>query len=225
MGWWRERGRGRRGMSGHAVQGTRGALAPWHLTPVITQPSSSLGSSRQPRHSRQPRRPSESPTVSEQLRLGHTRVAHEADVDVAAQLHAVVQHLVHAAHHGQQQRLLHVLVAVDLCWRVRPEQRGVQGREPDSLRPWRVRLLGNPAHACKGAPAGPPPPLLPPAPSTARMAAPPRPLSLAARTACTHPARWSWRAASRCPPPPSSPRWRPVALQTAPAPGSSACSA
>ena len=52
--------------------------------------------------------------VLEELRLGDTGVAHEADVDVAADLHAVGHLLGDAAHEQQQQRLLDVLVAEDL---------------------------------------------------------------------------------------------------------------
>lgn len=51
--------------------------------------------------------------VAQQLRFGHTGITHQADVDVAANLHAIWT-FVHAAHEQQQQRLLHIQMAVDL---------------------------------------------------------------------------------------------------------------
>ena len=50
--------------------------------------------------------------VGQELRLGHTGVTHEADVDAAADLHPG-RVLVHAADQEKQQSFLDVLVAVD----------------------------------------------------------------------------------------------------------------
>ena len=52
--------------------------------------------------------------VLEQLRLGDSGIAHQADVDVAANLQPVLRISSHSSHELEQQRFLHVLVAEDL---------------------------------------------------------------------------------------------------------------
>ena len=60
--------------------------------------------------------------VLEQLRLGHTRVAHQTHVQLAADLEAIAHRLGAATDQQEQQHFLHVLVPIDL--------RGDARREP-----------------------------------------------------------------------------------------------
>ena len=78
--------------------------------------------------------------VVEQLRLGHARISHQANVNVASDLHAA-RVLVHAAHEHEQQRLLDVLVSVDLR-RNALRQLGVEVVLADARRLLLGQLLG-----------------------------------------------------------------------------------
>ena len=71
--------------------------------------------------------------VLEQLRLGHTGVAHEADVQVATNLHTVADRLGDTADEEQQQRALDVLVTEDF--------RSDAGRQPSKQTGNRLDLL------------------------------------------------------------------------------------
>lgn len=121
---------------------------------------------------------------------------------LTTQLHAIWQHLGDAPHHGQQQRLLHILMPVNLC---RRGQGTDHGTKPVTTNP----LQAEQQAACVEG-------------GCMKLRRPRIPQPLATGT---HPARWSRPGVSRCLPPRSSARWRRAAPRSAPSPGSSACSA